>query len=92
LWPCNGQDNQHWYRGVVVAQNRVKGIVPVKAGALQKLTPVNASASVIAAGGGNVITAGGGNVITAGGGNVIAAGGGNVIAAGGGNLIVVTHD
>lgn len=84
LWPCNGQDNQHWYKGVVVANNRVRGGVAVKAGALQKLNPVNASAGVISAGGGNVIAAGGGNVI--------AAGGGNVIAAGGGNMIVVTHD
>lgn len=92
LYSCNGQENQHWYKGVVVASNRVRGITPVQAGALKHLNPVNASASVIAAGGGNVIAAGGGNVIAPGGGNVIAAGGGNVIAAGGGNMIVVTRE
>lgn len=92
LWSCNGQDNQRWFKGVVVSSNRVRGIAPVQAGALQQLNPVNASAGVIAAGGGNVIAPGGGNVISAGGGNVIAAGGGNVISAGGGNMIVVARE
>lgn len=87
LWDCNGQVNQHWFRGVVVASNRVTGGVPVKPGALVQLRPVNA-AQLVGQGAGNVITAGAGNVITAGAGNVITAGAGNVITAGAGNVIV----
>ena len=95
LYPCNGQNNQHFVAGVTVPRGSAYNSMNpgVKTPIAPHLSDPNIfishnGSAIVASGGGNIVASGGGNIVASGGGNIVASGGGNIVASGGGNVIV----
>jgi hypothetical protein len=87
LFPCNGQANQHFVAGVLMARGR--STTTINPGVQTAIRPLIPNPTIfIGHNGSAIVAAGAGNIVAAGAGNVVAAGAGNIVAAGAGNVIV----